>query len=253
MKAQLNPVAEFRNPQPVIPPGLGVSTCEALELVTCLRCLGWSASAMLFTHDSHGSVTANIAEPGPDAGFDPEPGPLPTADVTIVPTPARWQQQDWALSNSLENLNRAGGEPTWIQNPDYPQCPGCRRRMHFLAQLDSLDFADGPQWLWEAAASPTSCGATPAASAPYSGNAPSRYQPGRSAEGGDLLPGTKAPLVQPTWPDSARMLISQPSQGRILPLGMPLIRRLLIGSAFELHILPAVELWGFEPQTSCMP
>jgi hypothetical protein len=133
---------------PVIPPGLGISTCQALELVTCLRCLGWSASAMFFTHDSHGSVTATIAEPGPDTGFDPEPRPLPTADVTIVPTPARWQQQDWALSNSLENLNRAGGEPTWIQDPEYPQCPGCPRRMHFLAQLDSLDFADGSQWLW---------------------------------------------------------------------------------------------------------
>ncbi len=48
------------------------------------------------------------------------------------------------------------------------------------------------------------------------------------------LPITKALLGRATWPNSTRMLITEPSQGRILPLGMPLTGRLLIGSAFEL-------------------
>lgn len=83
-----------------------------------------------------------------DADFDFEADPLPATGVTMSATPARWQQQDWALSNGRENLNRIGGEPTWIQHPDDLRCPNCQRRMHIIAQLDSIDFADGAQWLW---------------------------------------------------------------------------------------------------------
>jgi hypothetical protein len=133
---------------PAIPAGLGVSTCRALELATCLRCLGWAISTMFLRHSSDGHIIAAIGKPDIDTGFDLRPNPLPATQVHLAATPARWGQQDWALSNCRENLNRVGGEPTWIQNPDYPQCPGCQRRMHFLAQLDSLDFADGSTWLW---------------------------------------------------------------------------------------------------------
>jgi hypothetical protein len=62
-------------------------------------------------------------------------------------------------------------------------------------------------------------------------NSPAHPRPGTP----DLLQSTKTPLVRPTWPDSARMLISQLSQGRILPLGMPLAGRPLIGSSFDLR------------------
>jgi len=133
---------------PAIPADLGVSRCPALDLAACLKCLGWSISTMFFRHGSDGHITASIGQPDTETGFDPEPDPLPATKVNLAATPARWRQQDWALSNGRENLNRLGGEPTWIQNPSYPQCPSCRRRMHFLAQLDSLDFADGSQWLW---------------------------------------------------------------------------------------------------------
>ena len=63
-------------------------------------------------------------------------------------TPARWQHQDWGYASDRENLSRLGGEPTWIQYPDYPRCPACGHRLHFLAQLDSLNFAGGREWLW---------------------------------------------------------------------------------------------------------
>ena len=56
--------------------------------------------------------------------------------------------QDWAGSNGRQNLNRVGGEPTWIQDATYPRCPGCATTMPFIMQLDSLDFADGSGWLW---------------------------------------------------------------------------------------------------------
>jgi len=133
---------------PVIPAGLGVSSCRALELATCLTCLGWAISTIFFRHGSDGHIIAAIGERDTNTGFVLRPGPLPAAQVSLTATPPRWDQQDWALSNNRENLNRIGGEPTWIQDPGYPQCPVCQRRMHFLAQLDSLDFADGSQWLW---------------------------------------------------------------------------------------------------------
>ena len=126
---------------PVIPAGLGVTTCRALELAACLTCLGRTISTMYFRHGGSGQIIGVAGRPDglpADVSF----GPLPRADVSLAATPPRWRQQDWALSNGLENLNRVGGEPTWIQDPDYPPCPDCGRCMHFLAQLDSLDFAD---------------------------------------------------------------------------------------------------------------
>jgi hypothetical protein len=39
------------------------------------------------------------------------------------------------LSNDRENLHRADGEPTWIQNADYPACPGCTRTMSVAGQI----------------------------------------------------------------------------------------------------------------------
>ena len=66
----------------------------------------------------------------------------------IVESPPRCQLQDWGLSNGCENLNRLGGEPTWIQNPEYPRCPGCADTMRFVLQLDSLHFTTGLTWEW---------------------------------------------------------------------------------------------------------
>jgi hypothetical protein len=64
----------------------------------------------------------------------------------------------------------------------------------------------------------------------------------RSPRTANLLSITKALPVPPTWPNSAQMPITQPAQGRILPLGTPLSGRLLIGSAFELPDLP---VWSY--------
>lgn len=34
---------------------------------------------------------------------------------------------------------KLGGNPEWIQRPDTPKCPACRRNMTFVAQIDSID------------------------------------------------------------------------------------------------------------------
>jgi hypothetical protein len=46
----------------------------------------------------------------------------------------------WGLSNDRENLHRVGGEPTWIQNADYPSCPGCTRTMSAAGQIAVADL-----------------------------------------------------------------------------------------------------------------
>jgi hypothetical protein len=44
------------------------------------------------------------------------------------------------------SFSQMGGHPTWIQNADYPKCPGCSKTMMFLAQIaheEIEDFSDG--------------------------------------------------------------------------------------------------------------
>ena len=63
--------------------------------------------------------------------------PIMECEVALAPTPARWAAQDWAMSNSRQNLARIGGEPSWIQGALVPTCPICGEKMEFLMQLDS--------------------------------------------------------------------------------------------------------------------
>ena len=130
-----------------VPDGLGVSL-PALELATCLSCVGWEREVLYCRHDREGKPTpyetcAKAEEP--EFPVDP----LVEAEVGLVTTPARWVRQDWGLSNSRQNLHRLGGEPTWIQNPDYPTCPECRRTMCALFQADSeLPLENDGELLW---------------------------------------------------------------------------------------------------------
>lgn len=131
-----------------IPEGLGISRRESLELATCLSCLGWSEPFLFYEHDD-----AGFAHPIERRSVYTTPEwpaePLADGTVGLVPTPPRWVFQDWAASNSRENLNRLGGEPTWIQDADYPSCPRCGAVMTALLQLDSeLSVEGGGEWLW---------------------------------------------------------------------------------------------------------
>ncbi len=132
-----------------VPAGLGVSL-DALELATCLRCLGWSddARTLAYQHDTAGRpepliVLAERQEPEFDAD------PLLEGTVGLAPTPPRWRLQDVESSNHRQNLHRLGGEPTWIQYPDYLTCPNCSATMTALLQLDSdLRMEGGGEFLW---------------------------------------------------------------------------------------------------------
>jgi hypothetical protein len=131
-----------------VPIGLGISGLGRIELATCLSCLGWERSPLFFRHDSDGRADA-IGTEGPNLVPQFPVGPLREAEVRLASTPDRWRRQDWALSNSRENLNRVGGEPCWVQDAEYPDCPVCGSVMSHLMQLDSdLITAEGGEWLW---------------------------------------------------------------------------------------------------------
>lgn len=131
-----------------VPAGLGITRMARLEFATCLSCLGWERQPLFYRHDKDGCPT-NIGYDGPAVKPQFPIGPLKATEVRLAETPRRWYWQDWALSNSRENLNRIGGEPCWIQDAEYPHCPLCHKLMPYLMQLDSdLPMNEEREWLW---------------------------------------------------------------------------------------------------------
>ena len=39
-------------------------------------------------------------------------------------------------------LSQVGGLPSWIQDPEYPSCPKCQRRMKFFGQISNEEIED---------------------------------------------------------------------------------------------------------------
>ena len=43
-------------------------------------------------------------------------------------------------NQELGKRSKFGGIPDWIQNDETPKCDCCRKKMEFIAQLDSFDY-----------------------------------------------------------------------------------------------------------------
>lgn len=127
-------------------PALSPTQNDPVELAVCLSCLGWEKPVLAYSHRDRGRPQSlDHGDVVPE--FKGEA--FRETTVRLTATPARWHWQDWGLSNGRENLNRVGGEPSWVQSARYPDCPGCDRTMPFLLQLDSnLPTASGGEWLW---------------------------------------------------------------------------------------------------------
>jgi hypothetical protein len=126
----------------------GSADNRTLTLATCLSCLGWEEERLFYRHDDLG-LPHNIAYDGERKDPEFPSGALRQTEVRLEPTPPRLRWQDWALSNSRENLHRVLGYPSWIQNPEFPECPSCGETMKFIMQLDSeLPTEECGEWLW---------------------------------------------------------------------------------------------------------
>ncbi|HEX5102509.1 MAG TPA: DUF1963 domain-containing protein [Pirellulaceae bacterium] len=120
---------------------------ESLSIETCLSCLGWEDPRVMFYRHSDNGLPTCLAEHGGPPQFPAVA--LQQTTVQMVDMGPRWHWQYWGATNSVENLHRIGGHPTWIQSAEYPQCPGCHSTMCFLLQLDSnLPTMDEGDWLW---------------------------------------------------------------------------------------------------------
>ena len=58
--------------------------------------------------------------------------PLKETIIKLAITPNELECQDWE-----GNCNRIGGNPIWVQEPEYLRCPDCEEQMEFIFQLDS--------------------------------------------------------------------------------------------------------------------
>jgi hypothetical protein len=128
-----------------VPQGIGVTGLKHVDLATCLSCLGWEQETLFYRHRKNGTPMSVVYE-GPRNEPQFPVGPLKSGKVRLAATPQRWHWQNWGDG---QNLNRIGGEPSWVQDADYPNCPSCKGTMSYLLQLDSnLPAAGGHEWLW---------------------------------------------------------------------------------------------------------
>ena len=132
-----------------VPPALAkLCALPRLELAVCLSCIfdQNGVGGASFEHDDAGRPSQPRRERRLEPSF-PVSAPLLPMQVDLVDLGARWVRQSWR--RTIGNLNRVGGAPSWIQDPHYPECPGCGRHMPFVAQLDSpLESADGTHFHW---------------------------------------------------------------------------------------------------------
>ncbi|MFC7480029.1 hypothetical protein ACFQX7_08315 [Luedemannella flava] len=115
-----------------VPAGLGVTSRARVDIAYCRACTGSERSA--YRHDDAGRPTL-VSNPTDAVAFQSKEE-RPAVTVRLAALGPRWAVQDWGLANDTQNLNRLGGEPTWIERPDYAPCPTCGRLTTALAQLD---------------------------------------------------------------------------------------------------------------------
>lgn len=130
-----------------LPEWLGITSRTRLSLAACLSCLdeGYATEEDIpsYTHDMVGNVQNPLT-----SQIEYITGvlaPLMETTVALADLGARWRWQDWTDG---ENINRLGGYGSWVQDAEYPPCPGCGKPMTFLLQLnveDQLPTTDGTQ------------------------------------------------------------------------------------------------------------
>jgi hypothetical protein len=121
-----------------------------LRITTCEVC---SCYGPVFTKvEKDGSSRWHASNRRPD--YLPEPTDewvkLPRGCLVPEAKYCNWRESaDWLVPGV--RFSQLGGHPTWIQRAEYPECPGCRRAMPFVAQLSNEDyeeFAEGIYYLF---------------------------------------------------------------------------------------------------------
>jgi hypothetical protein len=60
-----------------------------------------------------------------------------TPDQLLRLGPSRRTPWEAHIRVTWKRLSQIGGYPNWIQDPGYPKCPGCSKRMLFIGQIEN--------------------------------------------------------------------------------------------------------------------
>lgn len=130
-----------------VPEGIGITSRQRAEFTWCPQCTVYVP--VWYARHAPDGTPGNVTTDPP--AFRLSHKSESTEDWPVVPETAvglvrlddRWRRQEPAVTTDHENLHRVGGEPHWEQDPHYPSCPDCARRMRFAAQISVADLFDG--------------------------------------------------------------------------------------------------------------
>jgi hypothetical protein len=86
---------------------------------------------LYYQHDKDGYPTLLTKDIVISNEYDKRP--IIETKVKLGQTPIEWTNQEWGDGNN----NKIGGQPTWVQDPEYLNCPCCNEKMTFLMNLNS--------------------------------------------------------------------------------------------------------------------
>lgn len=110
-----------------------------LQVITCDLCGGFSTIYMEL--DNHGVPVWSRYNQEPDYHPDIEDVNSSTEAPPSLVLSYEPQSPYYAAVWTMSQLDsQIGGHPSWIQDPEYPVCPCCERRMRYIGQIDYADF-----------------------------------------------------------------------------------------------------------------
>ena len=125
-----------------IPSELGIQSVSSLTLAACLRCLGWKRETIVlyYQHDERGQPQS-VPYPESQDAENQYAQPLRETPVQLANKGSR---RRW------DGGHRFGGYPTWLQNPEFPECKVCNEPMQHLFQFDDDLRGLNGGWMWGA-------------------------------------------------------------------------------------------------------
>ena len=119
---------------------------ERLRVVMCDRCSLYAATYMDIDTNGESSWAEADVEPDFLGGKRDVYRRLPVNRMTLGVKRRSPYEANWRVTE--QGHSQVGGHPAWVQDAEYPECPGCAELMTFIAQLLTDDLHDS----WEGTA-----------------------------------------------------------------------------------------------------
>lgn len=117
-----------------IPQNIGVTTLEKLIIAIDFELFFNSLLCdkyLYYQHNTNGYPS--LLSKDIVISNDYDKSPIIETKIKLGQTPNEWTNQGWCDGNN----NKISGQPTWVQEPQYLNCPVCNETMIFLMHLNS--------------------------------------------------------------------------------------------------------------------